>query len=171
MLCRGPEKEVGVKTGGGVCVQRGWRNGGRKQLWPHLIVPPHTHLLLSAPRQRSERNAQFENRKAPLNMRAFGLSVSCCNKNVCQVCEPRFLCVPSPLSTHAHTFTPRDFALESTAAKIRTLWTALRMPKHNCAIKPSMARTWISVLHSGIRRPVRVTLWYKAWAEVMLRLW
>lgn len=55
------------------------------------------------PRQRSERIAQFGNHKSPLNMGAFGLSVSCCNKNVRQVCETRGSSVPlSLLSTHMH---------------------------------------------------------------------
>lgn len=55
---------------------------------------------LSAPRQRSERIAQFGKCKSTLNMEAFGLSVSCSNKNVRQVCEPGFLGASSLLSAN-----------------------------------------------------------------------
>lgn len=74
---------LGVKMGG---------LGGREETIMTSFNSLSLSLSNSAPRQRLERNAQFQNRKSPLNMGAFGLSVSCCNKNVCQVCEPRFLC-------------------------------------------------------------------------------
>lgn len=111
MLCRGLVTELGR-------LRRGVGGEGREETIMTSFnsfsptLSPSCSLL---PRQRSERIAQIGNHKSPLNMGAFGLSVSCCNKNVRQVCE---LGVPQcfkPLSTHMRK-TPNKSLTHSRAA-------------------------------------------------------
>lgn len=68
-------------------VKTGCGRGGEETIMTSFNSPPRPSPSL-LPRRRSERIAHFGNHKSPLNMGAFGPSVSCCNKNVRQACEP-----------------------------------------------------------------------------------
>lgn len=74
-------------------------------------LSPSLSGSLAAPRQRSERIVQFGKCKSTLNMEAFGLSVSCSNKNVRQVCEPGFFSASSLLSENLPNTLNKSYTL------------------------------------------------------------